>query len=112
MMIARAHNTLDYTLFRAKIGIVYTSNLLQKLKTKYKGALSQINSKQNNTTNSTSTPNLHQQAHLKEAQRAINEAKQRLRKYQRLYKRYGEICSEAIAQEIVELDKYLEQMRY
>lgn len=112
LMISRAHDTLDDTLFRAKIGIVYTSNLLQKLKTKYKAALPQINAKQSHATNSTSTLNSHQQANLKEAQRAINEAKQQLRKYHRLYSRYNQICSETIAQEIVELDKYLEQMRY
>lgn len=112
LMISRAHDTLDDTLFRAKMGIVYTSNLLQKLKTKYKVALPQINAKQSHATNSTSTLNSHQQANLKEAQRAINETKQQLRKYHRLYSRYNQICSEAIAQEIVELDKYLEQMRY
>lgn len=112
MMIARAHNTLDDTLFRAKIGIVYTSNLLQKLKIKYKAALQQTSRKQSSITNSTSTHNTCQQAYNKEAQQAINKAKQQLRKYQHIYRQYGQICSDTIAQEIVELDKYLEQMRY
>ncbi len=67
---------LEDTLFRAKHGIVYTSQQLRKANT----------------------------------DRA--ELRQRLHKYQRLYNRYRQICSDDIADNIVRLYEYLEQQRY
>ena len=48
---------------------------------------------------------------LQKAQANAKETRLQLRKYQRLYNRYRQICSDDIAEDIVRLYEYLEQQR-
>ena len=107
LMIAQAHYTLDNTLFRAKHGQIYYTNLLNKLKQKHKAVLPQIEKQQNNTTCSISVNN----NQIVEAKKELRNAHRSFSKYQRLYNRYSQVCSEHIADEIVDLDLYLESFR-
>ena len=107
LMIAQAHYTLDNTLFRAKHGQIYYTNLLNKLKQKHKAVLPQIEKQQNNTTCSISVNN----NQIVEAKKELRNAHRSFSKYQHLYNRYSQVCSEHIACEIADLDLYLESFR-
>ena len=107
LMIAQAHYTLDNTLFRAKHGQIYYTNLLNKLKQKHKAVLPQIEKQQNNTTCSISVNN----SQIVEAKKELRNAHRSFSKYQHLYNRYSQVCSEHIADEIADLDLYLESFR-
>lgn len=111
LMIAQAHYTLENTLFRAKHGQIYYTNLLNKLKQKHKAVLPQIERQPNNTTHLISTNNKAHNTQCIEVQKELGKALSLLRKYHRLYNRYLQVCSEHIAGEIADLDLYLESFR-